>query len=272
MLKETRKKQIEKMIFAGLNNLFQSQEVLDLDQFSIVTLESLMLLEREEYLKSKTGSEDIGNGTYARTFRSLRTNSLQVQVPRTRKGQFKPIILELINKSEAEVNNLALLLYRKGLSTRDISYVMEEYFGEQLSKDSISNLAESFHEIRQKWETQPLDAYYKVVYADALFISLKRGNSYSKEAVYVMYGVKDDNTRELLLIEVNPTEGSSIWKEYFAKLKERGVNQIDLIVADGLVGFKDAATHYFPEADFQKCVVHLERNTLNKVRQRRICI
>jgi transposase-like protein len=268
MLKETRQKQVEKMIFAGMGNLFKSQDVLNLDQFSITVLESLMLLEREEYLKGKSGEGDIGNGTYPRTFSSLRTNCLQIQVPRSRNGKFKPVVLELLTQSQAEVNNLALLLYRKGLSSRDISSIMEEYFGENLSKDTISNLSESFHEIRQKWESEELDAYYKVVYADALFVSLKRGNSYSKEAVYLMYGLKDDNTRELLLLEVNPTEGSSVWGEYFAKLKARGVCQIDLIVADGLVGFSEAARRHFPEADFQKCVVHLQRSILSKVRPR----
>lgn len=266
MLKETRQKQVEKMIHGGLENLFRSQDTLNFDQFSITTLESLMLLEREEYLKSQEGKGDIGNGAYERTFRSLRINSLQVQVPRTRNGKFKPVILEFINQSQIEVNNLALLLYRKGLSSRDVSSIMEEYFGEHLSKDTINNLAESFHEIRQKWQEKELDSYYKVVYADALYVSLKRGNSYSKEAVYVMYGVKDDNTRELLLLEVNPTECASVWGEYFAKLKKKGVEQIDLIVADGLTGFGDAAKIHYPYADFQKCVVHHMRNIMNKIR------
>jgi transposase-like protein len=177
----------------------------------LVTLEGLMLLEREEYLKSVHGNDDIGNGVYLRNFKSLRKNSLQIQVPRTRNGTFKPLILELVNQQKEQINDLALLLYRKGLSSRDVSNVMEEYFGESISRETINNLAESFHEIRIKWQERELDAYYKVVYCDALYVSLKRGNSYSKEAVYVSYGVKDDNTRELLLLEVNPREGSNIW-------------------------------------------------------------
>jgi len=266
MLKETREKQVEKMIFCGLENLFKSQDTLDLDRFCTTTLEGLMLLEREEYLKKESVGSDIGNGTYMRTFKSLRCNSLQVNVPRTRSGKFKPMVLEIINKSQVEVNELAILLYRKGLSSRDVSYIIEEYFGESMSKDTIINLAQSFHEIRMRWEERKLDTYYKVVFCDALYINLKRGNSYSKEAAYVIYGVKEDNTRELLLIESNPTEGSSMWGEYFEKLKKRGVEQIDLVVADGLTGLADAVRQRYPNSDFQKCVVHLERSILNKVR------
>lgn len=123
---------------------------------------------------------------------------------------------------------------------------MDEFFGEKISKDSISNMASSFSEIRQAWENRELDAYYKVIYCDALYTSLRRGNNYSKEAVYVIYGVKDDNTRELLLLEVNPTESSNVWGEYLVKLKKRGLEQVDLIVAAGLKGFADAASKAYP--------------------------
>jgi putative transposase len=268
MKEEKRKKQVEKMIFAGLNNLYISQNELDFDSFSLTILEALMLLEREEYLKGREGLQDIGNGIYERDFKSLRKNSLHIKVPRTRSGKFKPMVLELINQQKEQVHELALLLYRKGLSSRDVSQIMEDYFGESLSRDTINNLAESFHQVRRKWEEMILDAYYKVIYCDALYVNLKRGNSFSKEAVHVIYGVKDDNTRELLLLEVNPTEGSNMWGEYLYKLRQRGINQIDLIVADGLVGFSDVANMHYPEAKIQRCVVHLQRNILNKIRPR----
>lgn len=268
MKKEVRVKKVEKLIHEGIGNLFRAQDDLSFDQFAIVTLESLMLLEREEYLKSVSGEDDIGNGSYLRSFKSLRKNSLQIQVPRTRSGKFHPLILELVNQQREQVNELALLLYRKGLSSRDVSDIMAEYFGESISRETVNNLAESFHQIRLDWQNRELDAYYKVIYCDALYVSLKRGNSYSKEAVYVIYGVKDDNSRELLLLEVNPSESGSMWDEYFAKLKQRGVEQIDLIVADGLVGFAGAAKKHYPYADVQRCVVHLQRNLLNKTRPR----
>ena len=268
MKKEKRIVKIEQMISDSLSSLFVNQTESSLDQFAVCTLEALMLLEREEYLKSSVGSNDKGNGAYKRDFRSLRLNSLKINVPRTRNGSFKPITLDLINTNKEQVNELALLLYRKGLSSRDVSSIMEEYFGESISRETINNLAEQFNEIRMGWEKRQLDAYYKVVYCDALFTSLKRGNSYSHEAVYVIYGVKDDNSRELLLLEVNPTEGSRMWGHFFEKLKTRGVEQIDLVVGDGLVGLSESVHRHFPESDVQRCVVHLQRHLLNQIRPR----
>ena len=266
MKKETRFKQVQNLIFAGLKNLYKSQDELNFDKFTLTVLESLMLLEREEYLNSSLGEKDSGNGSYVRDFRSLRTNSLQISIPRSRNGEFKPLILDLIKKQNEQINELALLLYRKGLSTRDVSNVMQEFFGESISFATVNNLASSFHDIRLAWEKRPLDAYYKVLFCDAMYINLKRRNSYSKEAVYVIYGVKDDNTRELILLEVNPTESSTIWGEYLQKLQLRGVEQVDLIVADGLINFSSEVKKHFPGTDVQRCVVHLMRNYLNKVR------
>lgn len=266
MLQKTREDQVKRMMHGGLKNLYSIQSEFSFDEFAIITLEGLMLLEREEYLKSQEGRKDFGNGSYLRNFKSLRTNSLSISIPRSRNGKFKPMLLDLISAQRDQINELSLLLYRKGLSTRDVSDVMEEFFGESISRESVNNLAESFHAIRKSWENRELDAYYKVIFCDALFTNLKRGNNYSKEAVYVIYGVKDDNTRELLLLEVNPTEGSTIWGEYLSKLRDRGVEQIDLIVADGIKGFRDVAKRYFPEVNIQRCAVHLQRNMMNKIR------
>ena len=258
--------QTEKMIQTAMNNLFLHQDELNMDQFTLTVLEALMLLEREEYLKNREGEQDSANGSYPRSFKSLSRHGMQINIPRSRNGHFKPIILDLIKQQKEQVNELALLLYRKGISSRDVSYILKDFFGESMSRESVNNLADSFQEIREKWEASPLDAYYKVIYCDALFITLRRGNSYSKEAVYVIYGVKDDNTRELLLLEVNPSESSKVWGEYLEKLRKRGVEQVDLIVADGLPHFADEAKKYYPEADIQRCVVHLQRDMLNKIR------
>jgi len=84
----------------------------------------------------------------------------------------------------------------------------------------------------------------------------------------VIYGVKEDNTRELLLLEVNPKESHNVWGEYFEKLQKKGVDHVDLVVSDGLPGLSDTARFQFPGSYFQRCVVHKQRNVLNKVRPR----
>ena len=89
------------MLFGSLTNLFENQESLNFDQFAVTTLEGLMLIEREEYLKAHTEKKGIGNSCYPRSFKSLSTSSLQIQIPRTRSGDFKPLLLNLISKGQS---------------------------------------------------------------------------------------------------------------------------------------------------------------------------
>jgi len=227
-----------------------------------------MFIERDEYIQNlkKGGTREKGNGAYPRAFRSLSRNSLLIKIPRTRYTTFKPLVLELLKYNQEQVNELVLTLYSKGLTTRDVSQVLQNFFGEDMSYSKVSILANKFHEIRKAWLEIPLESYYKAVFCDALYITLRRGHSYAKEAVHIIYGVREDNKRELLSLSVNPTESASSWAECFKELKRRQVQKIDLIVADGLKSLENEVHKHFPGTVFQKCALHKKRQILAKVR------
>ncbi len=255
-----------KILETSLVNLRNSLSNWSLDEFIVSTIESLMTVERSEYLARANG-RDKGNGSYTRAFKSLTKNCLAINVPRTRHGIFTPNLLELVKMGQEQMNELCLSLYRKGMTSRDISELIEEMFGDSVSATKITNLSKVFNQYRVAWQNSKLDGYYKVIFCDCIFITVRREDSYSKEAVYVVYGVKNDNRRELLTLEVVPSESATTWGELFDDLKNRrGVEKVDLIVADGLSGLEDEVHRVFPEADFQKCVVHKMRNILNKTR------
>ena len=264
----TQQEKANKFLLSGLQNLRTGLTELTLENFVINTLETLMLLERDEYLEElkKNNSVDKGNGTYPRSFKSFSKNSLFIKIPRTRYTDFKPFVLEFLKYNQDQVNDLVLKLYTKGMTTRDISDVLGDFFGEDISYAQVSNLAEKFHDVRSSWENSPLEKHYKVIYCDAIYVNVRRETSYAKEPVHIAYGVREDNKRELLNISINPTESSSSWGEFLEKIKQRGVESIDLVVADGLKGLEDAIHRIFPQAYFQKCVVHKTRNVLNKIR------
>jgi putative transposase len=161
---------------------------------------------------------------------------------------------------------LVLTLYTKGLTSRDISDVLQNFFGQSMSYAQVSKLAERFHELRLAWENSLLETYYKVIYCDAIYITVKRGDSYAKEPVHIIYGVREDNKRELLDLSINPSESATSWAGSIAKLKERGIEKVDLIVADGLKGLEEEVDKAFPGTKFQKCVVDKMGYILNKVR------
>jgi len=255
-----------KYLETSLANLRNSLDEWSMDEFLISTIESLMTVERNEYLEKAKGN-DKGNGFYTRAYKSLTKNCLAINIPRTRIGTFTPNLLEFVKIGQEQINELCLSLYRKGMTSRDVSDLVEEMFGDSVSATKVTNLSKVFNKYRVAWQNSELDNYYKVIFCDCMFITVRRGNNYSREAVYIAYGVKNDNRRELLILDINPTEGANSWGEMFDELKnKRGVEAVDLIVADGIVGLESEVHRVFPGADFQKCVVHKMRNVLNKTR------
>ena len=252
------------IIESSLQNLKLSLTELNWDQFVVGTIEALMNIERGDFLM--TAYADKGNGHYQRIFKSLLRNRLMINIPRTRTGVFSPMMLELIKINSEQVNTLCISLYRKGMTTKDISELMEETFGESVSKTKICNLAQQFNEFRIAWENSKLERYYKAIFCDCIFVEVRRVDRYEKEAVYVSYGVREDNRREIISIDINPTESSEYWGTIFEKIKSRGVKEVGLFVADGLKGLREKVLEVFPQSDFQKCCIHKIRNVLMRTR------
>jgi transposase-like protein len=253
----------ERYLESTVKNLRAALPDLSMEQFVAANLQALFGLEREEYLERVTG--DKGNGYYPRSLQSLLKEGVMIKVPRTRTDGFSPIALELIRMSQEQVNELVLTLYKKGMTTRDVADVMTDFFGDSVSHTTVSNLAEQFHGVREAWERSSLDTSYRVIFCDCLFVTVRRGVSYEKEAVYVAYGVTTRNTRELLALSISPTESLTTWREIFSTLTARGVRTVGLVVADGIPGMEDVILETW-QTRFQKCVVHKMRNVLNDVR------
>jgi transposase-like protein len=256
--------QNQKILESTMKNLRGNLDSMSLDNFVGVTIETLMNIERDEYLDQVT-EKDNGNGFYGRALKTFSNNSLMVKVPRTREGGFSPASLELLKINQEKMDEMVLSLYTKGVTCKDIKSFINEIFSEKISPSKISDLVKVFNKFRTAWENSPLEKRYKVIYMDVIFITVKRGNEYSKEGLYVAIGLKEDNKRELVALSVNPTESASEWGNVLENLKKRGVEQVDLFVADGIKSLENEISRTYYEADFQKCCVHKIRQVLIKI-------
>ena len=262
-MSEKTEKLVEKSIKSLRENL---SDDISMDTFVKSTIETLMTIERDEYLEKATDPKEKGNGHYGRALHSLSKNALMVNIPRTRVGLFSPATLELLKINREKVDEISLSLYKKGMTSNDIEEFMREVFEEGMSPAKISNLSKAFNKFRTAWENSKLERRYKAVFGDVVFITVRRGNQYAKEGVYIAYGVREDNRRELLCLSQNPTESADFWQEVLQTVKDRGVEEIDLFVADGIKSLEDRFLELYPKGEFQKCVVHKQRDILRKTR------
>ncbi|MBF1514648.1 MAG: IS256 family transposase [Prevotella pallens] len=232
-----------------------------------VTLQSLImnsLMKHERDLFVANTEHEQCNG-----FRSRRWYShgfeFSLRIPRSRSGNFYPVLLGLIRSESEERAKLFNLLYTKGLTTEQIGDISETIYGRTYSKQQVSYLSNTCREDVDKWLKRSLSSHYLAVYIDATFIATRRDKQVSKEAYYTILGVLEDGSREVLSVVNHPTEGAICWKEELEALKERGVTQIDLVVSDALQGIENAVCAAFPQASHQFCVAHVKRQILNCV-------
>lgn len=234
----------------GLNEIFK------------MTLEGLMYLEREVLVSQD--SKNKSNGYRPKKSIGFGTG-FKLSVPRDRLGVFQPYMLELLKEDESRIKDACFELYSKGLTTKDVSSIIEKLYGKSYSESSISNITKGFYKQMQQLRERALEENWIAIYIDAIFVKVKR-DTVQSEAFYVLLGVKEDLTRDVLGVYNYPTESSTNWIEIAKDIEKRGVKQVNLFISDGLSGIEDALKQVFPKTPLQTCIVHYQRNLMRNIR------
>jgi putative transposase len=231
-------------------------------------MERLLQAELASHLEQpKEASDGQRNARNGHSDKTVQTESgpVRISVPRDRAGTFQP---QLIKKHQRRVEGFdekVLALYARGMTTRDIAAHLQELYGTEVSHDLISKATEAVMPLFREWQARPLDAVYPIVYLDALFVSVRDGVQVQKRAFYVAMGVGLDGKRDVLGIWAAETEGAKYWLGILNELRNRSVQDIFFVCADGLTGLDKALEAAFPKAVFQTCVVHMIRSALRFV-------
>ena len=161
------------------------------------------------------------------------------------------------------LNANVISLYAKGLTTGDIQAHLNEIYGTEISRDTISKITDAVIEDMNAWQSRPLDKIYPVVLIDAIVIKV-RDAQVANRPVYVAIGVNMDGQRDVLGLWLGPTggEGAKQWMTMLTELRNRGVTDVLIACCDGLKGLPDAIRTVWPNTTVQTCVVHLVRNSL----------
>lgn len=208
------------------------------------------------------GSGNTRNGSYPKTV-VTEVGPVEVTVPRDRNGSFEPVT---VPKHARRLDGLAgnvINLYAKGLTTGEIRDHLEEIYGTDISKDTVSRITDGIVEDMLAWQSRPLDRVYPVVLIDAIMIKV-RDAQVANRPVYVAIGVNLEGERDVLGLWLGPTggEGAKQWMTMLTELKNRGIVDVLIACCDGLKGLPDAIRTVWPEVTVQTCVVHMVRNSL----------
>ncbi len=230
----------------------------------LLQIELTEFLDYEPYDRNGFNTGNNRNGFYERLLET-EYGTLKLKVPRDRNGEFTNQTLTPYKRRHQSLEHTVIHLYQRGMTTQEISTVIERLYGHHYSKQTVSNITQAVNADLEAFINRPLASRYAVVYLDATYLPIRR-DTVAKEAVYFAVGITPDGTKEILLYRVFPTESAHSWKLMLTDLKAKGMEKSLLFVTDGLSGIKDAISEIYPHALHQSCWVHLSRNVSHNVR------
>ena len=189
----------------------------------------------------------------------------QIDVPRDRNGEFEPKLIPKYQRDISGIEDKVISLYSRGLSTRDIHDQLQDLYGIELSAEMVSKITDRILPEIKEWQSRPLNPIYPFVFMDCIHYKVREEGRILSRAAYVVLGVTTEGYKEILSITVGANETSKFWLGMLNDLKNRGVQDVLFFCVDGLPGFKDAIQAVYPQAQIQRCVIHMLRNSFKYV-------
>jgi transposase-like protein len=206
-------------------------------------------------------SANVRNGTRSKTVISDAVGEIVIDVPRDREGTFEPQIVKKRQRRLADVDEMVLSLYGKGLTTGEISAHFAEIYGASISKEAISRITDTVVADMQEWASRPLESVYAAIFIDAIVVKVRDGQV-ANRPLYAAIGVTVDGGKDVLgLWAGTGGESAKFWLSVLTDLKNRGVRDVFFLICDGLKGLPEAVENVWPLAIVQTCIIHLIRNT-----------
>ena len=232
------------------------------------TIENMLESELEEHLGydnyERNRNTNSRNGKKEKMVRS-KYGEIPISVPQDRESTFTPKIVPKRQKDISSIENKIIGMYAKGMTTRQISEQVEDIYGFEASETMVSNITNKLLPEIEEWQNRPLSTVYPIVFIDAVHFYVRDNHIIKKLAAYIILGINDEGRKEVLSINIGENESSKYWLGILNELKNRGVEDILILCADGLTGIKESIAVAYPKTENQRCIVHQVRNTLKHV-------
>jgi putative transposase len=207
------------------------------------------------------------NGHYTRNLVTPAGRIERLEVPRDREGELVTEVFERYKRMTGDVEEAVLEMYLSGISVRKIAGVTDALSRVRVGKDAVSRIARRLEEEQMEWRERTLqEKSYPYLYLDATYLKVRWGARRVRSmALLVCVGVDEEGIREVLAVEVAGTEKGAAYASLLRGLIDRGLSGVRLVVSDDHEGIKAAVAGELPGTEWQRCVVHFERNVLAHV-------
>ena len=209
---------------------------------------------------------DTRAGSYERRLQT-KAGQVTLKVPRLRSLPFETQIIERYRRRESSVEEALMEMYLAGVSVRRVEDITEALWGTRVSPSAVSELNQKLYERIEAWRNQPITGQFAYVALDGVWLKRSWGGEVKNVAVLVAIGVDQDGYRQVLGVSEGAKEDAASWRNFLRHLKERGLSGVRLVTSDKCLGLVEALGEFYPEADWQRCMVHWYRNVGSVVPQ-----
>ena len=190
-----------------------------------------------------------------------RAGTVELRIPKLRKGSYFPGFLEPRRMAEKALTAVIQEAYVQGISTRSVDDLVQAMGMSGISKSQVSRLCSEIDDKVQTFLNRPLEGDWPYVWLDATYVKVRQAGRIVSVAVIIAVGVNSDGRREVLGMDIGPSEAETFWTEFLRKLARRGLRGVKLVISDAHEGLKAAIARVL-HATWQRCRVHLMRNLL----------
>jgi len=207
---------------------------------------------------------DTRAGHYDRKL-DTKAGPVTVKMPKLRRQTFETAIIERYRRREVSVEEAIVQMYLAGVSVRRVEDITEALWGTRVSSGTVSKLNQKVYKHIERWRTAPLEGTFPYVFLDGLVLKRSWGGEVKNVSVLAAIGVDADGYRRVLGVAEGHKEDKAGWAGFVKSLKQRGLKGVRLFISDACIGLVDSLDEIYPEADWQRCVVHAYRNVFTHV-------
>jgi transposase-like protein len=188
--------------------------------------------------------------------------SIELQVPRVRDGSFFPSLLEPRRRAERALVAVVQEAYVQGVSTRRVDDLVQALGMHGISKSQVSRLCAELDQEVERFRSRKLVGPYPYVWLDGTFVKVRDNGRVVSQAIVIAIAVTATGEREVLGLDVGPTESGAFWLAFLRSLVARGLSGVRLVISDAHSGLKAAIAAVLQGAAWQRCRVHFVRDGL----------
>lgn len=208
--------------------------------------------------------QDTRAGSYQRQLQT-KAGEVSLKVPKLRSLPFETAIIERYKRRESSVEEALVEMYLAGVSVRRVEDITEALWGTRVSPSTVSELNQKIYAQIEEWRQRRIEKRFVYVYLDGVWLKRSWGGEVRNVSVLVAIGVDEEGFRHVLGVSEGTKEDGASWTAFLRELKQRGLEGVQLFVSDKCLGLIENLAEFYPEARWQRCVVHFYRNVWTKV-------